>query len=558
MNILLVDDDVVDRATVKRSLNKGHSYYQITETDSAEEALHRLKCHYYDVVLLDYQLPQMNGVELVVKFKNESTKTNTAIVMISSSNSEELILECLNAGAQDFLLKEDISPGQLSRTLIQAQRRFELESKLYESYRQVKEMAELDTLTGLANRYRFDESLRSAIRSNQRENGYVTLFIFDLDHFKNINDSFGHDIGDKLLQSVAERVSTIVRDSEVFARLGGDEFALIFTNFGHINQIMQISQRILDSFKRPFNVGGQEIHCNCSIGIALHPLNGQDAEELKKFADIAMYRAKNSGRNTAYLFEDNMQVEFYRKYQIEVELRKAIENQDFCLYFQPIVDIEEHQVVGFESLIRWPCAVTCQRPDEFISVAEDSRLIFPLGQWIIDNAIKGFVDIRQKFPKIRYITINISAYQLKSADLVEQIAVACKKYEVAPSDLVVEVTETALLSNDEDTKNVLNMLDMLGCSIALDDFGTGYSSISHLLNYPIHTVKLDKSLIDGCEKFQKHRAIISGLCAMLKSIDIKVVAEGIETQAQLDICMNSDVDFVQGYYFAKPEPLEFL
>nr|MDC2854825.1 EAL domain-containing protein [Ningiella sp. W23] len=377
--------------------------------------------------------------------------------------------------------------------------------------------------------------------------------LLDLDHFKNINDTFGHDIGDRLLIEVAQRIQNELRAEQILARLGGDEFAFIIDELPNIHVAQVIAQRVLATFDNLFNIQGNTIHCSASIGVSVFPLNGDNKEVLLKFADIAMYRAKNLGRNQVCIFQDNMNLDFQRKYQIELELREAISESNFELHFQPIICAKEsNKVIGIETLIRWPNAVTSNNPSEFIPIAEQSRLIESLGNWIIKSALQYFEKMRTIVNYDFYIAINISSYQLLNLNIVNFISKQLSNHNISPDLLVVEITETSLLNEDIITNSVLKELHNLGVKIALDDFGTGYSSISHLLNYPIDIVKLDRTLIVAAESNTKNARLMKGINKMLKSIEVLTIAEGVENKAQLTMVQNNSVDFIQGYYYSKP------
>ena len=463
------------------------------------------------------------------------------------------MLECINAGAQDFLLKEEVTSRHLVRCIRQCHKRFELEKKLYQSYHQVKELAEHDQLTGLCNRYHFEESLRALLVNERGHSGYLAVMLLDLDNFKLINDNFGHATGDQLLIELANRVTHRFRESELFARLGGDEFAFVFTGIHRVNSVHNIANRILDSFNEPFIVDEHQIFCHGSIGISMNLRSDVKMEELLKFADIAMYRAKKKGRRQACLFEDNMESEFLRAFRIENELRVAIEEQAFDLHFQPIYHSQSRTVCGFEALIRWPGGKTSRNPGEFIPIAEQTRLIEPLGRWIIERAIGQLALWKQAAPDANLqLAINLSPLQIHDLNLPLVIAEQAQKHQVNASQIIIEITETALLENSDSTLETLNAIKALGCVLALDDFGTGYSSISHLLNYPIDTVKFDKSLLDGALQQDKKRIVLTGLTQMLNEIGLTTVAEGVEEQAQAQFCEAIGVSKLQGYLLAKP------
>jgi diguanylate cyclase (GGDEF)-like protein len=554
MDILLVDDDVIDREMVKRALRNNKDVASLHEACSAEEGLKAAENGRFDILLLDYRMPRVDGIEMVIELRSRPNLGETAIVMMSTSDDEILALSCLQAGAQDFITKSEITAAKLKRSIIQARKRFELEKKLYDSFCQVRELAEKDSLTGLSNRYHFEEALKVSIGNNKRFQSNIALLLLDLDHFKNINDTYGHETGDKLLKHVVNRISQCLRGSELFGRLGGDEFAILITGLKYTNDATPVAQRIIKSLESPIEINGHNIQCGVSVGIAMHPQNADSAEELTKYADIAMYRAKKQGRNQLCYFEEVMQEQFSRNYKIETQLKIAVKNQEFELHYQPVINVSNKKIVGVEALIRWPNAEPSTTPDEFIPIAEQSRMIDKIGEWVLENAIGQLSLWQNKFNKKLTMAINISAVQLGHASLVSTIEYMLNKYNVKAEYIVLELTETALLNQDEVNYQHISQLCDLGCKLALDDFGTGFSSLSHLLNYPINIVKLDKSLLPSCIEEVRHLSIVKGLAAMASIIGLHIIAEGVETQFQCDLCDDLNIDELQGYFFEKPLP----
>jgi len=554
VDVLLVDDDLIDRETVKRALRNNEDVSKLVEVCSAEEGLRAVEHEHFDVLLLDYRMPQTDGIEMVIELRGRPNLGETAIVMMSTSDDEALALSCLQAGAQDFITKGEITSAKLQRSIIQAKKRFELEKKLYDSYCQVRELAEKDSLTGLSNRYHFEEALKVSICNNMRFQSNIALLLLDLDHFKNINDTYGHEMGDKLLKHVVNRVSHCLRGNELFGRLGGDEFSILITGLKYLNDATIVAQRIIKSLEAPIEIDGHTIQCGVSIGIAMHPHNADTAEELTKYADIAMYRAKKQGRNQLCYFEEIMQEQFSRSYEIETQLKAAVINQDFELFYQPVIDVITKKIVGVEALIRWPNSKLNSTPDEFIPIAEQTRLIDKIGEWVLERAIQQISHWQTKFDKNLTMAINISAVQLGQTSLISTIEYMLKKYNVAAGTIILELTETALLNQDEVNNQRITQLYELGCKLALDDFGTGFSSLSHLLNYPINIVKLDKSLLPTGSSEVRHLSIVKGLAAMARIIGLNIVAEGVETQFQCDLCEELKVDELQGYFFEKALP----
>ena len=558
MNILLVDDDEVDRKIIKRALKNDANVESLCEVSSAEEGLRMAESGKFDVLLLDYMLPELDGIEMVIELRCRPNLGETAIVMMSSSEDEDLAISCLQAGAQDFITKSEISSSKLKRSIIQAKKRFEMEKQLHASFCQVRELAEKDSLTGLSNRYHFDDALKTTLDNNKRTKNILALLFLDLDHFKNVNDTYGHEMGDLLLKEVVNRINKCLRGNELFARLGGDEFAILLTGLRVDNDATIVARRIIHSLGQTIKINGHKLQCGVSIGIALTPNDADSAEALTKYADIAMYRAKKEGRNQLCYFEPAMQQQFSRNYQIESELKKSIENQDFQLHYQPVINAVNKEIVGVEALIRWPsCPFSCY-PDEFIPIAEQSRLIGKIGEWVLETAIKQLSLWHKNFDTQLTMAVNLSAVQLGSNTLVSNIEQILKKYGIAAELLVLELTETALLVQDESHNEHINQLCKLGCKLALDDFGTGYSSLSHLVNFPINTVKLDKSLLPTSDTETRHLSIVKGIAAMVSTIGLHMVAEGVETEYQYALCKQFEIDELQGYLFDKPLPANEL
>ncbi|WP_250656257.1 putative bifunctional diguanylate cyclase/phosphodiesterase [Alkalimarinus coralli] len=554
MNILLVDDDQVDRALVIRTLKKSDLSTRISEAVTVDQGLDMYASDSYDLVLLDYRLPQRNGIEMIVELRNEPKENSTAIVMMSSSEDEALSLECIRAGAQDFLLKSEITEARLKRALLHASTRFELEKKLYQTYQKVKSLAETDSLTGLPNRYFFEESLKRAIVLSMRNKHKLALLLFDLDNFKLVNDTFGHDTGDVLLKKVVSRAKSCLRGNEIFARLGGDEFAILLSDLDTEEQAGQVARRIVSVLHKPFEIAATAIQTTLSVGIALNPENGCSSEELVKYADIAMYRAKKLGRNQVCFFEEEMQQKFYNRIKIEAELREAIDKNQFRLHYQPIVNPEDKSVKGFEALIRWQVENELRGPDQFIEIAEETQQIVSIGFWVIEEAISTLAKWNATSNGSLTMAINVSAHQLSDNGLVEFLTDCLDRYNV-PAELIdIELTETALFKDTPETHNVMVGLSALNCRLSLDDFGTGFSSIAHLRNYPISVVKIDKSLMPENIDDSKNIALIEGLVSMASILGLDVVAEGVETEHQVLLCQQLNIRYVQGYYFSKPLP----
>jgi len=553
MEILLVDDDMVDRAAITRTLKKSNLSVNVTESTGVDDGLKLYTEKFFDIILLDYNLPLRNGIEMIVEIRKAPKDSSTAIVMMSTSEDEDLALKCIKAGAQDFLIKSEISEKKLRRAILHSTTRHDLEKQLFDTYQKVKVLAETDALTGLPNRYYFDVSLKQALTNNRRKKSTLALLLLDLDNFKLINDNFGHDIGDVFLKKTVSIIKGCLRGNEIFARLGGDEFAITLVDLENSESAILVAQRIINAMQEPLDIASTLIHSTVSIGIALQTDNSKTSEEIFKHADIAMYRSKKWGRNQASFFEDKMQEKFHKRLQIEVELRKALEKQQFELFYQPVLEPKSAKVKGFEALIRWNVDGVIRTPDEFIKVAEETQQILSIGLWVIENAIATLAKWNKEGQDLYTMAINVSAVQLRSLDIADFLVKTLSKYNVAAQLIEIELTETALFKDTITSREVISALTASGCHLSLDDFGTGYSSIAHLRNYPISIMKIDKSLMPLNETDTKNMALVEGLVAMATILGLKVVAEGVETQAHVDLCKRLNIGRVQGYFYSRPK-----
>ena len=558
MNILIVDDDIIDREMIVRALKRSNIFCNITEVELVDQAIELLTHTAFDVVLLDYNLPQRKGIELLIELKDMPATKKAVVIMISTSKEDDIAIDSINAGAQDFLVKTEINAFRLQRAIANAQVRASLEKELLQSHQRTKELAERDNLTGLANRYYFDESLSLEIKKQRRQNDILALLLIDLDYFKYVNDNYGHDVGDQLLIAVTKRINSCLRGSELFARLGGDEFAITLTNLETNYGATIVAKRIIDALKKPFKIGAHIISSGASIGISLCPSDSVDVKELFKYADIAMYRSKSDGRNQFSFFEAKMQQDFLGSFLIENQLRSAIKNNDFYLLYQPVMNSQNKKFTGAEALIRYDIDNIIQRPDIFIPIAEKSRLIVEIGRWVILEAIKQLSTWHQTHDASLTMSINISSVQLSDEGLIDYIVCCLNAYGVSANKIEFELTETALLVEHENSTKMIQGISDLGCKISLDDFGTGFSSISHLHSFPIDIVKIDKSLMPSSSPKKDIKPILAGLIVMIQSLELDIIAEGIETEIDLHVCVELKINKMQGYYFDKPLPANEL
>ena len=420
---------------------------------------------------------------------------------------------------------------------------------------QLEQMAFYDTLTGLANRRLFRNRLEHVINNLQREGNSLGLILIDLDHFKNINDSLGHDSGDHLLITIAKRLRDCVRASDTVARLGGDEFAIILPGIHSSLAVSQVAQKILSALKLHTVVKETEIRITASLGISLAPNDSNNAETLIKNADLALYRAKDLGRDNYQFFTNEMNTELLNHLNLIQELRVAIDEQAFHLVYQPQIDISQNKLIGFESLIRWQSKTRGMVPPlEFIPAAEETGLIIPIGRWVITTACRQLKTLYDNSLVERDVimTVNLSVRQFQDEDLVNFIASKLREFGLKPGQFEVEITESILMENLNETLTKLEAIRALGVIVSIDDFGTGYSSLGYLKRLPINIVKVDRSFIKDIPHSKSDMEITAAVIAMAHGLNYTVVAEGVETEEQLQFLKKHGCDYGQGYFFSKP------
>ena len=428
-------------------------------------------------------------------------------------------------------------------------------SELKQAYDQLEQMAFYDTLTGLANRRLFRNRLEHMLGNIPRTGAGVALILIDLDHFKHVNDSMGHDSGDALLTVVSERLKHCVRFTDTVARLGGDEFAVILPNVPDTLTVSAIADKILLALSKPVLLDDQEMSISASLGISMAPEDSNSAEVLIKNADLALYKAKDEGRNNFKFFTAEMNTLLVKHLNTVQQLRVAIDQQSFMLQYQPQIDLISGQLVGFEALVRWPHPERGMvSPAEFIPVAEETSLIIPLGRWILRTACRQMRELSDaKLINNRAVmAVNLSVKQFEDIQLVKFIGETLIEFGLRPAQLELELTESMLMENLEDTVDLLNNLKALGVGLSIDDFGTGYSSLGYLKRLPVNVIKVDRSFVMDIPRDTDDMEITAAVIAMAHKLRYKVVAEGIETDQQYKFLRESGCDYGQGYFFSPP------
>lgn len=420
-------------------------------------------------------------------------------------------------------------------------------------------LAHYDVLTELPNRMLLQDRLSQAIELASRQGTQLALMFMDLDRFKHINDSLGHTVGDRLLQGVAHRLVACVRHSDTVSRQGGDEFIVLLPSLDHAEYAALCAQKILAALALPHNIEQHELHISVSIGISIYPDDGQDAETLIKNADIAMYHAKENGRDNFKFFEQEMNDRAILRQLTEASLRRALERQEFLLHYQPKVNLRSGRIIGVEALIRWQHPEKgLLSPAQFVSIAEDCGLILPIGRWVLHAACLQTQAWRQAgLPPIT-VAVNTSAFEFRAEDFLDNLRATLTDTCMEPCYLELELTESALMRDGDASNSVLHELSGLGVRLAIDDFGTGYSSLSYLRRFPIDTLKIDQSFINQLISNPDDTSLVNAVISMGKSLKLCVIAEGVETKEQHAYLLSLDCDEVQGYYLGRPMTAEAM
>lgn len=425
------------------------------------------------------------------------------------------------------------------------------ERKLAEE--KIEYMSNHDALTGLPNRHVFLRRLKNFINHVPPHTNSAAIMFLDLDNFKHINDTAGHPTGDQLIREAAERIQQTLKKSDVFARLGGDEFAILCIN-KTTEDIIKLSNQIIEVVSRPYMIDGMELHSTVSIGIAIYPHDTYDITKLVSFADMALYTAKDNGRGTYHFFDKKMGEELQRRKIIEMEMREALEKNEFTLYFQPQIDTSTLQLIGVESLIRWRHPIRgLVFPGEFIPVAEQCGLISQLGEWVIKEAFRQAKEWDEKYPgKNIRIAINLSALQFRQKKIISLIRELKKLHDVRPELIEFEITESMVMDSTEYAIEIMELIKEEGFGLSIDDFGTGFSSLAYLKKFPVDSLKIDRSFVTDILEDGENAIIASSIIALAHNLNLKVVAEGVEHEEQVTWLRKNNCDCIQGYLFGKP------
>lgn len=556
MNLLLINESLNYCHQIERLFSDASFEVNAKYATNMEQVANTVNSQVFDLAILSDKIGDWRGLELLLEVKYNVKSSKTALIVISENETDGYILDNIHAGAHGFIPKSELNAKCLRRVVIQAKARSSLEVKLNESYEKVKFLAEHDSLTGVANRYMFDLSLVNEVEKHRSKKACLGLVLINIERFKMINDTYGHHVGDIALNYLTDSINDILKDGEKLYRLGGDEFAIIITDL-HYAHIDGIDQRIFKRLAEPLNYKDWKIKIDVNIGAAFFPQNADNAQQLLRSADIAEHCAKSIGSNSICFVDDDVQEQFRERYQIEKRLLKAVEDNELVLHYQPVLSSKTQKLVSCEALIRWDHPEKGLKfPDYFINIAEETGLIVDIGRWIINEALAQLRNWQDEYQTDLVMALNISPQQLYDRSLVAFLDKTLEKYSLTSDKVEIEITETVLLKNTSEVLKTLNALASRGYGIALDDFGTGFSSIQHLHTFPISTVKVDRSLMPSGSNPKKSLSLLKGLVSMLQSLELDTVAEGIETNENVELCCSLGVERLQGYYFSKPIPAD--
>ena len=550
MKILVADDSKTGREMLTSALTSlGHD---VVCASNAEHAIAQFRKERPDFVVLNVVMDSISGFECTKALRKMDREHWTPIIFLSASVDDDRVAQGIGAGGDDYLIKP-VSHIALAAKLHIMQRIVDVQKKLLETTCELSLLSSTDVLTGIDNRMQFNKSVKLQLTYAIRNQTQFALLLLDLDHFKEVNDNLSHQMGDVLLKEVTVRLKGCIRVNDCLARLGGDEFAIILSRINHPKDATIVAQKILDALKPTYHLAHHRIHISCSIGIACYPSSGESSDVLVQRADVAMYYAKELGRNNFQPYSEEYQAKHNQRYFLESALRFAIENNELFMCYQPIYHLRTRKIVGMEALMRWRNpTLGLVAPEVFIPIAEDLGLITTIGKWAFHQVCEQAQKWRNEGFKKLKLAVNISSQQLLERDLLRFIVNTLDETQFPPQLLEFELTESTVMSASTCIEKIIKDIASMKISVSLDDFGTGYSSLSHLKTFPITTLKIDKSFVLDITTNANDALIVQAIIALCKTLKLKVIAEGIETDAQLQFLIDNKCQEGQGYYLSKP------
>ncbi|MGF1769731.1 EAL domain-containing protein [Enterovibrio makurazakiensis] len=520
--------------------------YRVIFSTTGTTASVLIKTEQPKLVLLDVDLPDMDGFSLCQAFKNDVATKDIPIILISEKQEDESREMGLRIGCADYINKP-VSPAEV-KLRIYNQLRIRRNEDL------IMQRALYDSLTGLANRNLTLDRLRYAITHDLRRGLLTGLMLVDIDNFKLINDTLSHDVGDQVLVELSKRILQVVREVDTVGRVSGDEFLIVLPGLHQTENACQIASKLRKAINKPISVtSGGEVHITASIGVSLSPLDTEDFKRLFANADVAKDQAKCGGKDSYRMFTSEMNDNVHRRVRIEYNLVRALSLDEFSLVYQPFIDLKTNEVVGAEALLRWNNSeLGSVSPEEFIPIAEQTNLIYEIGKFVLKTAVYDFLRLRNFQGRLLNVAINISPQQIRKSGFVEDVKATIDEAGFDTNRLELEVTEGVLLSQQKYVKDVIEELHSMGAVLSMDDFGSGYSSLSYLLRFPFDALKIDREFVDGITDVEINETLATAVISMARGLNMRTIAEGVETQEQLEMLTSKGCDLAQGFYLSRP------
>lgn len=550
MKILVADDSKTNIALITASLHRlGH---QVIPASSGEQAITLFINEHPDLIILDVVMEGMDGFECARKIRALESEDWIPIIFLSSSIDDVSIANGISAGGDDYIAKP-FSEITLEAKIKAMQRIAEMRKKLYATTQELQILSATDPLTHLYNRLQFEKTLKAKLSEADRHKTNIALMYIDLDHFKTINDTIGHHIGDLLLIEVANRIKSCVRLEDVVARLGGDEFTVICSYLNNPEEAVVIAKKIIEILEQPYNLNNNIVRISACIGIAYYPAKGTNKENLIQNADIAMYHAKEMGRNNYQIYSKELTERYKQQLTLEKDLQFALEKKDLFINYQPIYHLANKNIIGIEALVRWQHAeFGLISPAIFIPLAEETGLILKIGDWVINEVIQQAASWRANGATSVKIYINLSLQQLLQDNFIKSIKKTLKECNFPAAQIEFELSENAFSSITPQLKNIFEQFQKMGVGLAIDNFGTHFPSLSILGTLPVSTLKIDKRFMVDVIKDFKNNIIVKSLVALGNNQHLNVIAEGIQSEEQLQFLLSTGCQQGQGFYLSNP------
>jgi diguanylate cyclase (GGDEF)-like protein len=544
--VVLADDDPSIRLMIRHVLESEE--FDIVEAADGLEAIKAVEKHHPALVLLDAVMPGIDGFTTCKQIKDKG-HTDIPVMMITGLDDDASVERAYDVGAIDYITKP------IKWAVLKHRVKSVVASVVSE--RKVQLLAYRDTLTNLPNRLLFADRLEHALIRAHRHRESVALMLIDIDDFKLVNDSFGHEAGDKLIMAIGDLLTKSLRRADTVARLGGDEFAVIVEDIDGPEDAISIADNLTTILAHNVRLDDQETYTGASIGIAIYPDDGDDARTLLKNSDTALFRAKERGRHGFQFYKPEMSVTAMERLELENSLRKALERDEFVVHYQPTIDLHKNEVVGVEALLRWQHPEKgIINPCDFVPLTEDCGLIVPIGEWLIRTVCKQLRLWHEEGLENQNVSINIAPRQFRDQDILSLFKEMIHEHGIEASAITIEITESALIENVGEVESVLSTLTNMGMTVALDDFGTGFASIAYLKDFPVGIVKIDRDFIDGIPDNEDDTAIVNAIAGLARGLKLKLLAEGVENDRQLQMLKGLGCQLGQGFYWSKALPAD--